>query len=115
MMDDSVDNSALIAFLMEVTNASIEDVTKALENCGGNDQLALELLTSGGGNRTAGSSSAGTTKGAKSAKAVRSLVDEDAEIDAVKAPLRSDQGGSKRQNTGKNDVISFRWLQDLHH
>jgi translation elongation factor EF-Ts len=106
MMDNSVaDNSAVIAFLMEATNASIEDVMMALENCGGNDQKALELLTSGGANQNAAS---GTAKEAISAKLPRSLVDEDAEMVAAKAPLRSDQGGSKRPATGKKyHVNSF--------
>ncbi len=50
MMEDSVaDNSGVIAFLMEATDAPIEDVTLALEKCGGNGQEALEMLTGGGG------------------------------------------------------------------
>jgi hypothetical protein len=103
MMDNSIDNSTLIAFLMEATGASIEDVTLALENCGGNDQQALELLTGGGTNRNAPSVHSSTKKG----RLPRSLVDEDAEMVAVKAPLRSEQGESKPPSTGKKSCEFF--------
>jgi hypothetical protein len=114
MMDDSVDNSALIAFLMEATGASIEGVMTALENCGGNDQQALELLTGGGANQNAPSVHSSTKKGAKSTKSPRSLVDEDAEMVAFKAPLRSEQGESKPPNTGKKSCEFF-CCHHLHH
>jgi hypothetical protein len=49
MMEDSVaDNSGVIAILMEATDAPIEDVTLALEICGGNEKQALEMLNGGG-------------------------------------------------------------------
>jgi hypothetical protein len=42
-------DSGAIAFLMEATGASIENVTLALETSGGNEQKALDLLNTDGG------------------------------------------------------------------
>jgi hypothetical protein len=64
MMDDSAFNRNAIAFLMEATDASVEDATLALEESGGNMQKALELLTSGDDDVYT-PVGAGTFKGAK--------------------------------------------------
>ena len=65
MMDDSAFNRNAIAFLMEATDASIEDATLALEESGGNKRKALELLTSGDDDVNTPSAGSGTSKGAK--------------------------------------------------
>jgi hypothetical protein len=65
MMDDSAFNRNAIAFLMEATDASIEDATLALEDSGGNKQKALDLLTSGDDDVNTPSASSGRSKGAK--------------------------------------------------